>query len=46
LEKDRAVPYVINNIIIHMIPDGSSDGGGERERIGMIVHQVKTWTCS
>jgi len=33
-----------------MNPDGDSGGDGEREtvtlRIGVIVHQVKTWICS
>ena len=31
MEKDRAVPYVIENIIIHMNPDGNSGGVGEHE---------------
>ena len=31
LERDRVVPYVIDNIIIHMNPDGDSGGDGERE---------------
>ena len=31
MEKDRAVPYVIDNIIIQMNPDGNSGGDGECE---------------
>jgi len=31
LEWERVVPYVIDNIIIHMNPDGDSDGDGEHE---------------
>jgi len=31
LERDRVVPYVIDNIITHMNPDGNSGGDGERE---------------
>jgi len=31
LERDRVVPYVIDNIVIHMNPDGNSGGGGEHE---------------
>jgi hypothetical protein len=31
LEKDRVVPYVTENIITHMNPDGISDGDGEHE---------------
>ena len=31
MERDRVVPYVIDNIIIHMNPDGDSGGDGERE---------------
>jgi len=29
--KGPVVPYVINNIIIHMNPEGDSGGDGERE---------------
>jgi len=29
LERDRVVPYVIDNIIIHMNPDDDSGGDGE-----------------
>jgi len=50
LERDRVVPYVIDNIIIHMNPDGDSGGDGEREssdtKDRVIVHQMMTWTCS
>ena len=28
LERDRVVPYVTDNIIIHMNSDGNSGGGG------------------
>ena len=31
LERDRVVPNAIDNIIIHMNPDGNSGGDGERE---------------
>jgi len=31
LEKYRAVLYVIDNITIHINPDGNSDGDGECE---------------
>jgi hypothetical protein len=31
LERDRVVPYVINNIIVHMNPEGDSGGDGEHE---------------
>jgi len=31
LERERVVLYVIDNIIIHMNPDGDSGGDGERE---------------
>ena len=30
-ERDRVVLYVIDNIIIHMNPDGDTGGDGERE---------------
>jgi len=29
--KETVVPYVIDNIIIHMNPEGDSGGDGERE---------------
>ena len=31
MERDRVVPYVIDNIIIHINSDGDSSGDGERE---------------
>jgi len=31
LERDRIVPYVIDNFIIHMNPDGDRGGDGECE---------------
>jgi len=31
LERDRVVPYIIDNIIIHMNSDGNSGGDGECE---------------
>ncbi len=31
LERDRVVLYVIDNIIIHMNPDGDIGGDGEHE---------------
>jgi len=31
LERDRVVPYVIDNIIIHMNTEGYSFGDSERE---------------
>ena len=31
MERDRVVPYVTDNIIIHMNPDGDSGDDGERE---------------
>ena len=31
MERDRVVLYVIDNIIMHMNPDGDSGGDGECE---------------
>jgi len=31
LEGDRVVPYVVDNIILHMNPEGDSGGDGECE---------------
>ena len=31
MERDRFVPYVIDNIIIHMNPNGNSGDDGESE---------------
>ena len=31
MERDKVVPCFIDNIIIHMNPEGDSGGDGERE---------------
>ena len=31
MERDRVVPYVIDNIIVHMNPEGESGGDGKGE---------------
>ena len=46
LDRNRVVLYAVDSFIIHMNPDGDGECESSDMRIGLIVHQLKAWTCS